>query len=103
MIGSAFVGYHRRMFRSQAAWEFSGVDEVDKRHRLDDEVFSFQVTKDQRVRLFWHERHVKTLAGAEARRLLDKLDGLDGHDLQLALAKATGNFKRGNERPVRRR
>ncbi|MCC6612769.1 MAG: hypothetical protein IT320_04775 [Anaerolineae bacterium] len=76
--------------------------EVDKRGKLDDDVFAYQVTKDGRVRLFWHERLVKTLAGDDARKLLSKLDGLDGHDLQLALAKATGNFKRGNERPKRR-
>jgi len=77
--------------------------EIDKRGRLDDEIFSYQVTKDGRVRLFWYERQVKTLAGDEAQKLLKKLDGLEGHDLQLALAKVTGNFKRGNERPLRRR
>jgi len=30
--------------------------------------------------------------------LLDKIASLDAKGVQLALAKATGNFKRGNER-----
>ena len=43
-------------------------------------------------------RHVVTLAGATARRFLDRADGLAGEALQLLMAKATKNFKRGNER-----
>jgi hypothetical protein len=47
--------------------------------------FSYRETKDGRVRVALHGRHVITLAGDDAQR-------------QLLLAKATGNFKRGNER-----
>lgn len=38
------------------------------------------------------------LKGPEASKLLRRLGGLDEEQAQLALAKITGNFKRGNER-----
>ncbi len=72
--------------------------DIDKRGKLDEEVFSYQVTKDGRVLIYWHEKQVKTLAGAEAQRFLSRIDGLEGKDAQLVLAKITGNFKHGNER-----
>jgi len=71
---------------------------VDKRHILDDDVFSYQEMKDQRVFLLWHGRHIKTIQGAEAHKFLAKIGDLEHHDAQLLMAKLTGNFKRGNER-----
>jgi hypothetical protein len=38
------------------------------------------------------------LGGAKAAKLIRDLPGMDDEGRQLALAKATGNFKRGNER-----
>lgn len=70
---------------------------IDKRNRLDEEVFSFREAKEGRVMLYWHDKHVKTLAGAEAQKLLKKIEGLEGKDAQLVMAKVTGNFKHGNE------
>lgn len=73
--------------------------EVDKRGKLDEEFFSYQVTKDERVLLYWHDKLVKTLAGKQAKTFLAKIDAADSEkDAQLILAKATGNFKHGNER-----
>jgi hypothetical protein len=46
----------------------------------------------------FHGRHVVTLAGGEAQRLAGRLEGADADRTQLLLAKATGNFKHGNER-----
>ena len=65
---------------------------------LEHEPFGFQRLKDDRVFLYHHDRHVVTPAGATARRFLDRADGLVGEALQLLMAKATKNFKRGNER-----
>ena len=65
---------------------------------LEHEPFGFQRLKDDHVFLYHHDRHVVTLAGATARRFLDRADGLAGEALQLLMAKATKNFKRGNER-----
>lgn len=74
------------------------MDEIDKRHHLDDEIFSYQVNNENKVFIFWKGKQVKVLKGKEAQLLLDKITGLDRIGVQLALAKITGNFKRGNER-----
>lgn len=71
---------------------------IDKRNRLDEELFSFREAKDGRVMLYWQDKHVKTLVGSEAQKFLKKIEGLEAKDAQLVIAKATGNFKRGNER-----
>jgi hypothetical protein len=74
------------------------MDDVDKRHKLDEAPFAYRVTNDGRVLLYWHAKQVKTLNGGEARKFLTKIEELEGKDAQLVMAKATGNFKRGNER-----
>ncbi len=68
---------------------------------LSDSPFRFQRLKDDRVFLYHDERHVVTLAGAAARKFLQRAEHLSGEPLQLLMAKATKNFKRGNERPAR--
>jgi hypothetical protein len=72
--------------------------EVDKRNRLDDDVFAYRETKDGAVHISWHGKRVTTLKGPQARKFLAKIVELDGKQAQLAMAKITGNFKRGNER-----
>jgi hypothetical protein len=59
--------------------------------------FSYSVTKDGRVRIAHRGRHVVTVAGARAARLSARLAAADGDSTQQLLARATGNFKRGNE------
>ena len=71
---------------------------VDQRHKLDEAPFDYQVTKDLRVIVFWRGKQVKILAGQPAEKFLAALDELDETGVQLALAKATGHFKHGNER-----
>ncbi len=71
---------------------------IDQRNILDDEIFSYQATKDGAIFLFWQGRHVKTLRGKTATSFLTKIAGADHTTAQLIMAKATGNFKRGNER-----
>ena len=60
--------------------------------------FGYQVTKDGRVRISWHSRVVVTVAGPKAASLIASLEGADERRVQQLLARATGNFKRGNER-----
>jgi hypothetical protein len=74
------------------------MNEPDRRHKLDDEVFTYLATKDGKVFLYWRGKHVKTLIGAEAMRFTSGLSDLDQKATQLLLARLTGNFKRGNER-----
>ena len=71
---------------------------IDKRNVLDDEVFTYQVSKDQKIFIYWHGKQVKILNGKEAWRFIDKIAGINHKEAQLVMAKATGNFKRGNER-----
>ncbi len=60
--------------------------------------FAYRITQDGRVLISWRGRLVTTVAGDAAAKLRARLDGADPRSVQLALAKATGNFKRGNER-----
>jgi hypothetical protein len=60
--------------------------------------FGWQATKDGRVRITWRGRVVTTLAGASAARFVHQAEGADEDTVQGLLARATGNFKRGNER-----
>lgn len=72
--------------------------EVDKRGKLEEHPFDFQITKDGRVLIYWDNRLIMTLKGQAATKLITKLDGADETAIQLALAKVTGHFKHGNER-----
>ncbi|MGH2547968.1 MAG: hypothetical protein ACRDHN_01140 [Thermomicrobiales bacterium] len=72
--------------------------EIDKRGRLDAEVFTYRAVKNGTVFIAWNGRTVTTLSGKEAERFLAKVSGLTDRDVQLVMAKATGNFKHGNER-----
>lgn len=74
------------------------MSEVDKRNRLDEEVFSYRLNQEGKVLLFWHGRQVKILKGKEAQKFLRRIEGLAHKEAQLVMAKVTGNFKRGNER-----
>ncbi len=65
------------------------------------EQFSYRITKNGKVFIYWHgkngEREI-VMKGARAERLIRELSAMDTEQQQLALARATGNFKRGNER-----
>ncbi len=71
---------------------------VDKRGKLAEGAFAYQVSKDGRLMIAWQGKTVTTLKGPAAQKLLEKLQRLDDHGVQLTLAKATGHFKHGNER-----
>ena len=60
--------------------------------------FNYQAVSSGKILLFWKGRLIKTLAGMEAARFLDKINQADAKTTLLLIAKATGNFKRGNER-----
>ena len=65
--------------------------------------FTWASTKDGRVRINWRGKVVTTLAGGAAARFLEQVEHADGEAEQLLMARATGNFKRGNERSRRGR
>ena len=48
--------------------------------------------------VYWQGSRVVVLKGVRADKLIVGLPGMDVEEGQLALARATGSFKRGNER-----
>jgi hypothetical protein len=61
--------------------------------------FSAVITGDDRVLVSHDGRQVVALSGLDARRVIDRLERAGDEEAeQMVLAKATGNFKRGNER-----
>ena len=70
----------------------------DPRDKLADEPFSYRVTKSGLVLIDHHGRTVTTLGGAAAKKFLSRVEGADTKAQQLAMAKATGHYKHGNER-----
>jgi len=71
---------------------------ADRRNRIEDDVFSYRATKNGMVLISWQGKQVTMLNGKQAERFLAQIAGLNDHSAQLAMAKATGNFKRGNQR-----
>jgi hypothetical protein len=67
------------------------------------EHFSYRITKNGKIFVYWHGTNGKreiVLKGAP-KGSPEALSGMDAEAQQLALARATGNFKRGYERPAR--
>ena len=60
--------------------------------------FSYRSRRDGTVSIFWNNQAATVLAGKLAERFLAAAPDADDAELQLLMAKATGNFKRGNER-----
>lgn len=75
---------------------------IDKRGKLDDEVFTYKITKDKKVFISWHGKQVTTLSGSKAEDFIVEIEDAEGKEIQLIMAKATGHFKHGNERMSKR-
>ena len=76
--------------------------DIDKRDRLKDEVFSYRVSKDNKVFISWQGKQVMILKDKEGEKFLTKISTVDTIEAQLIMAKITGNFKRGNEKTSKR-
>lgn len=68
---------------------------IDQRGRLAAEPFTVKVA-GATVLVYFRGRLVRTLTGAAAAKVRTAID--TGDDVQLLVARLTGNFKRGNER-----
>jgi hypothetical protein len=63
------------------------------------EGFTFEVRKSGEIVIRHHGRLAAVLRGRTADRFLTEMNG--GTDQQARMARLTGNYKRGNERPKR--
>ena len=72
--------------------------EVDKRNKLDEEPFAYKVSKDNKILIYWHGKQVTILNEKESNKFLAQIKNADTKGIQLIMAKATGNFKHGNEK-----
>lgn len=77
-------------------------NKTDARGKLDDAPFAFTETKDGKVFISWMGNRVTILQGKQAEQFLKRVRGADARQAQLIMAKATGNFKRGNEKAAKR-
>ena len=78
------------------------MNSVDKRGILDDEIFAYKISKDDKVFISYEGKQVTTLSGNKAERFIRQIETAEGKAEQLIMAKATGNFKRGNEKLAKR-
>jgi hypothetical protein len=73
------------------------VNSDDFKSTLDSKPYSWQENKGE-VRISWKGRVVTVLRRESAMKFLERISTADEKEAQLIMAKATGNFKRGNER-----
>lgn len=76
---------------------------MDKRNKFDEEFFSYRVSKDNKVFIYWHEKQVMILKGKDSEKFLSRIENADSKEAQLIMAKITGNFKHGNEKNNKRK
>lgn len=80
------------------------MDGIDKRNRLDEEVFTYRLSKNNTVFISYKGKEIKIVKGKEAEKLVGRIEAANtDKEVQLALAKITGNFKHGNERTVNKK
>jgi hypothetical protein len=71
----------------------------DRRNVLFDEMpFSHKLLKDKKAIIYYKGKEVLTITSKDYNKLLRVIDLDNKYELQLFLAKITGNFKRGNEK-----
>lgn len=75
---------------------------IDKRGKLDDEVFTYRITKHRKVFISWRGKQVAALSGGKADSFIADIEAANGKEAQLIMAKATGHFKHGNEKANKR-
>ncbi len=74
------------------------MSENEQKNPLENTPFAFRRYKNGNVSISWKNKEVMILKGDNAEKFLADIAGADEYENQLAMAKITGNFKRGNER-----
>ena len=73
----------------------------DVRGELERLPYSYQELKDGRVFFYRGGQQVSVAAGKEAEKFLKRVKSLDSFEAQLLMARATGQYKHGNEKPAK--
>jgi len=69
----------------------------DRRNILFDEMpFSCKLIKDKKALIYYKGKEVLVISGKDYNKLQRVIDLDNKYEMQLFLAKLTGNFKRGN-------
>jgi hypothetical protein len=74
------------------------MNNIDKNGHLKDSPFDYQITKNNKMILFYENKKIMILGEKESRKIIQKMNNKSEFEIQMILAKATGNFKRGNEK-----
>ena len=76
------------------------MSEIDKRNRLSEEPFAYQIMKSGKVAINYRGKQIKILKEKDAEHLIARIKAVENNitEVQLLLAKITGNFKHGNEK-----
>ena len=71
---------------------------MDKRKKLEENRFSYKVSKREKVFIYFDRKEVMVLKNLEAQELIRTLEDASTYEVQYYLATITGNFKHGNEK-----
>lgn len=79
------------------------MSEIDKRNRLSEEPFTYQITKNGTVTINYKGKQIKVVKDKEAERLIARIKAVENNilEVQLLLAKITGNFNVETRNTVR--
>lgn len=88
------------VFREDALEENKNeIQKEDERDILKEEQpFSYKLSKDNKALIYWNQKMVMVIKGKKYDQLMKVVQTKTDYDVQLFLAKLTGNFKRGNEK-----
>jgi|WetSurMetagenome_2_1015567.scaffolds.fasta_scaffold882643_1 hypothetical protein len=74
----------------------------DKRGVLkDDKPFSYRRIGDDKIQILFRNKAVFIAKGKDFQKIQKAIEANDDFELQMTMAKMTGNFKHGNERAAR--
>ena len=74
------------------------MNNIDKRNKLTEHPFSYKITNSDKVFIHRDNKQIMIVKGRESSKLQSKLLDKSEQQIQLILAKITGNYKHGNER-----
>ena len=74
------------------------MNNLDKHDRLKNNPFSYMKTKSEKTILYYEGKQIMILNDKDSKRFQARIVGKSDFEVQMELAKVTGNFKRGNEK-----